>query len=156
MYGLYKLGAQQAAKQGGGMFPWGAVIGAVGSLAGGLLGSRSNNKASDAEERSRREALQFEREREARRIMEFERAEAARAEYMKQWNMARQGLLKRWGVPMGGATLGTMGGADARASSAGRMPTGQAPRPAGMMPQQGMRPSLANLDQWQNWSNYGV
>jgi hypothetical protein len=49
-----------------------------------------------------------------------------------------------------------MGGADARASSAGRMPTGQAPRPAGMMPQQGMRPSLANLDQWQNWSNYGV
>jgi hypothetical protein len=136
---------------------WPAIIGAAATLGGALFGSRSNNKAAEAEERSRREALQFEREREARRVMEFERAEAARAEYMRQWNMARQGLLKRWGVPMGGANLGSMGRADARASSAGA-PMG-APRmqpAAQMMPQQGMRPSLANLDQWQNWSNYGV
>jgi hypothetical protein len=135
---------------------WPAIIAGAFQLGGALLGSRSNNKAAQYQSRAAEEALKFEREREATRIAQFERAEAARAEYMRQWNMARQGLLKRWGVPMGGANLGTMGGADARASSAGRMPTGQAPRPTGMMPQQGMRPSLANLDQWQNWSNYGV
>ena len=130
---------------------WGLIIPAVAGLAGSLINSRSNNKAAEYQSRAAEEALKFEREREARRIQEYERREMAKAEYMRQWNIARQGLLKRWGVPMGGASLGTMG--TAGAASARTNPVTQERVRMAPMVQPSAKPTLMNMDGWHDWRN---
>lgn len=122
---------------------WPAIIGAVASLGGALLGGRGQSQAANAQYKAQQEALAFEREREARRIQEYNEREAAKRAYLQQWNANRLGLLRRWGVPVG-ATLGTMGRPEVRASA-----EGQRMRLAPPQAQPG--PTLANLDRWNEW-----
>ena len=77
--------------------PWKEIVEGAAALGGALIGGRSQNRAVEAEERARADALAFEREQ-----AEYERTERERAfaEYQRQydaWQAMRMALLKRYG-----------------------------------------------------------
>jgi hypothetical protein len=82
---------------------------AVATLGGALLSSRANNKSTDAQTDATNKAMQFEREREARRRQEYDRYQAERRRQWDAFQAQRAGLLKRWGVPVGPAPRSDVG-----------------------------------------------
>jgi len=74
-----------------------AGIGAAGSIAGGLIQSHSQNKATNAQMQANREALAYQKEQEALKQANYQRRYDA-------WNTSRNALLKRYGIDIGTPT----------------------------------------------------
>lgn len=136
-----------------------AGIGAGASLIGGLLGSHSQNKAMKASEDARREALAYERERDAKADAERADAKAYFRQQQQAWQANRAGILSRYGihVPSGGqgggspVTLGAIANAPRMAGLGGPSPMApQAPQSIATPSQDG------GMGNWQDWSRYGA
>lgn len=88
-----------------------AAIGAVGSLGGAIVGSRSQNKATKASQDANMAALQYQRERDTLGRQDWEKA-------MRAYEANRNALLRRYGVDVPasayGAPLGQPMGAQPR------------------------------------------
>lgn len=95
-----------------------AGIGAAGSLLGGVLQSRSANKATDAQMEANRQALQYQKQQEAMRRQDWMRA-------MQAYQAGRQALLQRYGL--GGLNIPSV-----TPEGGGGLPGGAVPRGAGM------------------------
>jgi hypothetical protein len=117
-----------------------------------LIGKKGNKEASDASLTAQREALAYEREKEAK-------AEAAYKMRMDAWNRNRQGILARYGIG-GGAGGGQMnlgalvgrGGPPMPPPEAGGMSAHGGPgMPGGMPPPQPM-----DLENWNDWGRYAA
>lgn len=80
----------------------GAAVGAISSLAGGFLQNRSQNKALEAQERARREAMTYERQKEAQRRKQYENQVRDYRRAVQQWyqRFGERGI-QRYGVPVG-------------------------------------------------------
>lgn len=120
-----------------------AGIGAVGSLAGAVIQSRSQNKALSAQERANAQAMEYQREQ-----------DAARQKQWEVWQRNREALLKRYGVDIGSFTP--------EAPAAAAAPGGAAPRPVqsamGRVPTGSTMGELMQQPQgaWNDWGNYGL
>lgn len=76
----------------------GAAIGGAASLGGALLGKSSQDKALKAQERARREALEYEREQDRRREEAARRQEALYERTMNEWRQRQNKLGQRYGL----------------------------------------------------------
>lgn len=83
----------------------GAIITAGAQLIGGGINAHTAGKGFDAEERARREALAFEREREAQRRREYEEQQRLRQEqyqayqrYRQPFRTAAHSILEQYGI----------------------------------------------------------
>jgi len=95
-----------------------AGVGAVGSIAGGVIGSRGQNKATEASARANDAALQFEREKEATRRADYEKAMGEYQKAFGAYQTRKDALLKRYGFSIPDSEF---------APPAGGMPPGGAP-----------------------------
>ena len=77
--------------------PISAGIGAAGSLGGGIMGSKAQNKATEAQAKSNAAALDFQKQQEAARRAEYDKAYG-------MWNASRQALMSRYGLDVPGAS----------------------------------------------------
>lgn len=116
-----------------------AAIGAATQLGGGIVASRAQGNATKAQMKANQEAINYEREREAK----AQKQQAARdAAYRKAWNewAARAGDegIRRYGVPIG-MTYPGAGGAPAPNPAPGK-PTRIEPAPSGPVVGGGMVP----------------
>lgn len=78
-----------------------AGIGAGASVLGGVLGMKGAKSASNASLQAQREALAYEREKEAARKAEYDQAVKRHEAQTAAWEANRRGLLGRYGLPMG-------------------------------------------------------
>lgn len=76
-----------------------AIIGAVGSLGGAIVGSRSQNKATEASSRANAAALQYQREKDTLGRQDWEKA-------MRAYEANRNALLRRYGVDVPASAYG--------------------------------------------------
>lgn len=77
----------------------GAAIGALGSLGGAAIGARSEGQARKEQSRANREALQYQREKDAMSRQQWQQAMAA-------YEANRNALLRRYGMDIGGPAPG--------------------------------------------------
>lgn len=155
-YGTLRFNGD-AGNEGSGM-PWAAVAGAAGSVIGGILDSRSQNRATDAQTAANREAMAFEREQAAK-------GEAAYAQQWEQWNASRNALLERYGIDIAPPQMPGPGGPAGPGGAPGGPPGGPGgAQPRGAMPPQmadakGINPAqgqnLGQLGNW-NWEGQGL
>jgi hypothetical protein len=142
------------------------AIGAAGSLAAGVLGSRAQSKATDASLQAQREALAYEKQKDAERKAEYDKAMKMYQAQMEAWQGNRRALARRYGInvpepsPMPGPGPGgpMPGGAVPRGIAPRRSAltlgaiAGQAPpQEAPMMPQ---APMDVDPSGWEDWSRY--
>ena len=123
-----------------------AGISAAGALGGAALSSRSANKAADTQVQAGREALAWEKEKEARRRADWEKG-------MQIWSAGRQALAQRYGLDLGDVMPSEAGAAPMGAA----VPPGVAQRPMptpGAMAQGG--PGPADLGSTFDWRRYNL
>lgn len=77
-----------------------AGIAAAGSLGSGILSSRASNKATDASSRANAAALQFERERDAKREAQYRQAQGMYQQQMAYRNALQSMLAERYGIKL--------------------------------------------------------
>ena len=145
----------------------GAGISAASGLVGGILQTKAQGKALDAQERANTQAMAFQREQAAK-------AEEIYKQQWDQWNQGRQALLSRYGItlpessapqPPGGAM--PRGGPPQGAMPQGAMPQGAMPQggpagpPPGVPAGGGSGMTLEEIMQRKggdpfSWQNYGL
>jgi len=132
--------------------PWGEIVTGVAGLGGALLGNNANKRAQQAQERSNREAMQYQRERDARAdAKEAAAAKAARQHWEYTMDLRRD-IAARHGVTLPdwrtyyGAGAGGPGGKTAAAPGSARGPVlvPGAPAAAGS-PVDGAAMSIGNI-----------
>ena len=129
-----------------------AGIGAAGALGGAALSSRSANKAADTQAQAGREALQWEKEKEAQRRQDWEKG-------MAIWNAGRQALAQRYGLDLGSVLPSSAAGAPPAGAA---VPPGVAQRPApvniaGVMPGGGgAAPAPVDIGSTFDWRRYNL
>jgi hypothetical protein len=137
-----------------------AVAPLVGTLGAGILGSRSQGKATDASLQAQREALAYEKQKDAERKAEYDKAMKMYQAQMEAWQGNRRALARRYGINVpesaagaGAGSASSPGGAVPRALTLGAI-AGQrmaAPQQAPMMPQ---APMDVDPSGWEDWSQY--
>jgi FtsZ-binding cell division protein ZapB len=143
----------------------GPAIGAVGSLAGGIIGNKAQKNATNASLQAQREALAYEKEKDAQRKAEYDKAVEVYKQQQDAWQANRRAILGRYGVHLpdqapggmvGGGmttppprvTLGSIAGAQPPPMMGGM--SGASPAEAPMAPQ----PPPGDTFDWQDWSRY--
>lgn len=116
-----------------------AVVGGGAQLVGGLIGSRAQGKATDANLQATREALAYQKERDARE------EEMARRQW-EAYQVGRNYLLQRYGIPV---ELPTSGGAAPTPRGTGNVEAVMrtSATPSGTPPAMG---------KWNDWRSYGL
>ncbi len=129
----------------------GSIIEAPAQLAGAAMGGKAQKKAAQMQQQSTREALAFEKEKEARRQADYDKAYGI-------WQAGRQALAQRYGLPIEAVGLGgppaaggaAPGGAAQRGASIRDIiqPGGGEVNPNPQLP--------SDLGKWDDWRNYGL
>lgn len=141
-----------------------AAISAAGSLISGIMGSRAQGKATQAQQQANAQALAFEREKYANQRSDYQSAMDA---YKQQWlagQARKDALLSRYGFDTGGMPSG-MSSSAPRAAAPAAGPAMGAPSMAAAAPQaQGIaslmqRPVMGGGGDPSavfDWSKYGL
>lgn len=125
-----------------------AGVTAAGTLGGVALQSRGLNRATDAQERAQREALQYQREREKNQSTRYDREMADHNRRLDEWNQRVNG----YPAPTAAAPATA---APSAATEAPRLSAMGAGVPA-IVPNAAPPRTLADIAGWNQWNRYGV
>ena len=143
----------------------GPAIGAGGQVAAGALGGKAAKEAGKTQLQGQREALAYQREQQAKEEARYNQA-------LQLWNASRKVLAERYGLPLDeGIFMGSQGapsspgpspglvGPQSNAAAPASLATGGytgAGGPMGSTLGDFLQQSPAGLEDWNNWSKYGL
>lgn len=127
----------------------GGIVQGVGTVVAAKMQANAQNKATRSQEKSTREALQFEREQEAARKANYDRAYG-------MWDASRQELMRRYGITLPASTAPN----PLQPTGAGSGDTAlKAPENQVIRPHSGgvtIRDLAQEIPDWSDWGRYNL
>lgn len=125
----------------------GGLISGPASIISGVMQSRSQNKATEAQSKATAAALAYEKEKDALRRSQYEQA-------WNTWNASRNALLQRYGISLPNQPTSAFGTPPPGQGNAVPRPVQAGPTaaPAG----QPVNINPGDMGSWNEWNRYGL